>query len=345
MSSDNFAGIAEKDGIIEYINHKLKLVKVKYDDNTSDIFSFNETYPEVAGIHITQRMELAFNEGERFKRGDIITYNKEFFQANPYNKQVDWKHGLFANTVLMEVNSTLQDSCAISKELGEKLEISPTNSRYITLDKDSLIYEMKKVGDIVNNTDTLIVFEENPIEDTTLNKNADTLLLLKKLNRNLPKSKFDGIIVNIDVYYTCPIEEMHPSLGNIIKQIITKKNALYNFVKDTDKVLKFPKSIPLPKDTRFKGIDFTDNTVVIQFYIKSEITADVGDKLVFDNSLKTVIGQVINEPIITSSGVKVDAIFSGQGINNRIINSPLLIGNAQRVIEKIENDILEIWNS
>lgn len=323
------------------------MVRVKYADNSIDTFSYNETYPESSGICITQRMECAFKQGDKINRGDIVVYNKEFFSPNKYNKQVDWKHGVHATCAIMERNNTLQDSSCITRRLGEKLRISPTQIRTIALDKDCVIHDIVNIGKMVYNTDHLIVFEENEIDDygSLNNKNPKTIELLKKLNRSMPKAKYSGHVIKIDAYYGCDIGDMHPSLGNIVKEIVLRKNALHKFTLGTDKSLCFPMSSPLPKNIKFKGIDMTENTVILQIYIKEDILAGVGDKLVFDASLKTVIGEVIFDPILSETGVEIDAVFSGQSINNRIITSPLIVGTSQRVVEKIESDILEIWNS
>jgi hypothetical protein len=82
----------------------------------------------------------------------------------------------------------------------------------------------------------------------------------------------------------------------------------------------------------------------LQFYIKEEIDAGIGDKIVYDSSLKSVISDVMDEPMVTQSGIEVDAVFSGTGINRRTITSPLTVGTVQRTLEKLEFNIIDMWD-
>jgi hypothetical protein len=68
----------------------------------------------------------------------------------------------------------------------------------------------------------------------------------------------------------------------------------------------------------------------------------VGDKIVFDSSLKSVTGK-IHEDINTESDLKIDAVFSGSSISNRIVNSPIIMGMAERILETLEQQAIDIY--
>ena len=323
------------------------MIKVVYDNGETDVFSYADLYTGSSGLVIEQQIQLAVKEGQKVKRGDILVYNKSFFKADPYSTQVDWKHGVMANVVIAERNTTLEDANGISIRLGEKFGIAPIEVVKVTLDNDSIVHDILPIGKEVIKGDVLITHEAGNLGETlTLQSDdPDTLAMIQQMNRNSVKAPISGTIVKIDAYYGCPIQEMHPTLAKIVRSIANYKNARYNYSAGTDAEYDNPVSSPLPKGETYKGTDFTEHTVVLQFFIRHTVHAGVGDKLVYDSSLKSVISSTFPEPMLTQSGVEVDAVFSGTGIMHRIITSPLIVGSLQRVLEKTEKNMIEWWRT
>lgn len=345
-TSDSFSCAARYDGVVEEVNKKLKMIRVKYGNDEIDVFSYADLYTGSSGLVIEQKIELAVEQGQTVKRGDILVYNKQFFKPDPYSTQVDWKHGVMANVMIAEENATLQDSNCISKRLGEQFKIAPIEVVTVSMTNDTVVHDLLSLGAEVKRDDYLITYEDGELGDV-LNlsiKDETTLSMIQQMNRSMAKSPVTGTIVKIDAYYGCPIAEMHPSLAAVVKGIESLKMAKHRFSKDTDAEYDNPVCGPLPKGEKYKNVDFTDRTVVLQFYIKEELSAGVGDKLVYDSSLKSVISEVIDKPMVTEGGVEVDAVFSGSGINRRTITSPLIVGTVQRVLEKTEQNIIDWWD-
>jgi hypothetical protein len=80
------------------------------------------------------------------------------------------------------------------------------------------------------------------------------------------------------------------------------------------------------EDYRVSGNALISGKAEIKIYITVPAVAGVGDKVVFANQMKSIIGRVIRDPIVTESGVKIDAKFSYLKILGRICQSPLIIG-------------------
>ena len=321
-----------------------KTIRVKYDDGEEDVFIFGEEYTVSSGINITQRIVTHFKLNDRVKKGDVICYNSEFFQKDPYSNQVDWKHGINANVVLIENDDTLEDSNSISKKLSEKLTISPVQMRTINISKDAIIYDIVNIGDVVTNTDNLLVFEESDVAEITQTSSNDAVLdILSKINRRTPKAHYAGKIVKIDVYYSCPVDSCHPSIQKVLKPIIQAKNRKYEYTKNSSLEFLSPPSVMVAPGTKLKKTTIDADQVVLQFYIQEDVGAGVGDKLVYDSSLKSIISNVFDEDIKTESGVEIDATFSMTSISNRIILSPLLVGIGQRILEKMQESVLHMW--
>lgn len=342
--SSDFAGTATKNGVAS-VDEDARIITVNYDDGTKDVFPFGEEYTNVSGLYITQDLVANVTDGQKIKRGDVMTYNKGFFEHDPTTGQVAWKHGVHGNIMIAEFGSTLEDSNVITKELSQKLTMKPVHQRTVTLPVDTVIHRIVGEGDEVLNTDPLLVFEEgDPGELAILNTDDQDLIdTLSEINSRTPKAKHTGKIVKIEVFYNRELSELHPSLAKVVKKSIKLKNKRNKIAKGSDSEFKYPESKPLPKGAKYKGVSFDSDMVVIQFYIQEELASGVGDKLVFDSSLKSVTADVLEHSPETVSGVKIDGIFSGRSINNRIIMSPILNGLSERVMEKLEDAVVDVF--
>lgn len=320
------------------------MCKIKYKDGSIHTFRFGEVFGECADMVTTQKLELTVKVGESFKRGDILCYNPQFFEKDPTSRQVDWKHGTTAMVAIMDCSGTYEDSSVITTEFGKRLEIEPVEIRSINLKANTYLHNIVKLGDHVSVNDYLAVFEDAEMTDmTSVTSDEVALDYLAKLNRITPKAKVAGEIVKIEAFYSSPIADMHPTLAKAVKEIIRLNNAQNKFSQGTSSSSQYPPSQPLPKGTKFKKTEFEEDTVVIRFFIKEKINAGVGDKIVFDSSLKSVIGVTLDDIPTTESGMPIDAIFSGSSISNRIVNSPIIVGVTDRILEKMELDIVDMY--
>lgn len=344
--SEMFAAKARDDGEVIEMNEYAKMVKVKYNNGAIDVYNYGEEQSIINdGICITQKIKCKFKVGDKVKRGDIICFNEEFFQEDPYSEQINWKHGVNATVALMEHATTVEDSNMVTKRLSTALGMSPTEMRAISVNKDVIIHEVVKEGSKVENTDVLMRFEDSEFEGMgTLNIKDDFALdLLSKLNQSAPKAKYSGTVVYIEALYSCSLNDMHPSLAKLVRQCAKFKNERNKFTSGTVKEDKFVQSQPLPANTKFKGVLLDKNTVVFIFYIKQFMPFGAGDKCVFGNQMKSVSCKVTESTLETRSGIKLDAIFSPTSLSKRIVNSPLIVGTGNRILEKVEQDVLSIY--
>lgn len=346
-SSSTYVGIAKDAGLVTKVDRVNNILKVEYKNGEADVFSFGEDYTNISGFYITQHLVCVVEVGDKVKKGDVLCYNDQFFVKDEYSNSLSFKHGVNARIVLMESDSTLEDSNAITTALSNKLAIAPTHTRDIALTKNSVIHQIAQVGDLVKNTDAVIVFEDSEIGDmgSLTNDDITTLEMLRKLNKNMPKAKHSGKIVKIEAYYSCPISEMHPSLAAIVNQCNKSKIAKHKFTQGTNMELKYNPPSVLPEGTKYKGIEFGKDTVVIQIYIQEDILHGVGDKLVVGNQLKSTTNKVIDTPIISESGRPIDMIFGLASVGNRVVLSPFKVGPASRVLAELEDQAINMYFS
>lgn len=341
-----YAVSAKQNGSVIEVNEKAKMCKVQYEDGTIEVFTYGEEYGQCADIITTQKQELTVNVGDSFNKGDILCYNPQFFEKDPYEKQVYWKHGVPATIAWLEIANNYEDSSTITSNFGKKLEIEPVEVRMITIDKNTFVHMYKHIGERVDITDELMIFEDADSANISgYSKDEETLAYLAKLNRSTPKAKVAGTIVGMEMYCGCSYNELHDTLKPVFKEANAKKKARHKFSEDSDQSIYYSDIKPIPKGTKFKGANFEEDTVVIRYLIKEELTAGIGDKIVVDSSLKSVISDVLSEPVKSESGVEIDVLFAISGLSNRIVTSPILVGIGERVLEELEKQVIDIYNS
>lgn len=343
-----FAYTAQQDGVVEAIDDKLKIVRIRYKDDTVTCVKYGETYSNNGGggFYITQQVVINnFNVGDKFKRGDVICYNSNFFAADLYSKQIDFYTGVTANVALIECDGTIEDSDTVCLDLAKKLQFNPVQIKDIALTKDTTIHEYAAVGTKVKSTDVLMTFDQSEIPDTMQEKaDASLIELLNDLNRATPKSKYTGEVVKIEVFYKCKIVDMSASLANLVNKINQPKNERAKFVEGASNAHLFPKAAPITGTDRIANTLLDEDVVIIRFYIKQDTEMNTGDKIVIDSSLKSVCAKVIPDKIQTEDGsIEVELLTSCRGINNRIVFSPLIVGVGSLIMEKHEKNMLDMY--
>jgi hypothetical protein len=344
-ASSQYAYSAKQDGKVLEVDDALGLCKIQYKDGTVHVIKFGETYGECADMVTTLKLNLSVKKGDSFKRGEILSYNPEYFEFDPITKQADWKHGLVATVALIDCSTTFEDSNAISRTFGEKLEIQPIEIRQISIPASTFIHDHKRVGDEVDVNDYLMVFEDAQMQDmSTISEDPTALDYLAKLNRKTPKAQHAGTIVKIETFYSIDITEQHPTVAKFVKEVAKENAQKYKFSQGTSNHMEYPEAKPVPVGTKFKGVTFEKDTVLFRFYIQERLTSGIGDKIVLDSSLKSVTGRVFEDgEISTESNIPVDILFSGSSISNRIVNSPIVTGISERVLEELELQAVDIY--
>lgn len=340
-----FAGVAEQPGEVTNIDKKAQLIEVTYKDGTIDVFNYGEKYSEHEGVNVTSNLECNVTVGQKLKKGDIVMYDRNFFTYDKKSGQVDFAIGVNGTVAMMETDTTLEDATSISSEFAERIGITPTNTRVVSIKRNSLVHYAAKVGDVVKHTSNLLIFEE----DATLTGGAlfkgndETLALLGDLNKRTPTAKFSGKITKIEAYYGGPIEKMHPSVQALVNSALADTIRKNRFAKGTLAQSEFAPPAALPVGSKFKGVPIFEDTVIFVYYIQETQNARVGDKVVFGNQLKCTVADVNEHPQYTESGRKIDALFSPDAAGRRICMSPMLTGISNRIMEQLEQNIVDYY--
>jgi hypothetical protein len=316
----------------------VKLMPASTDSTDDvDIFKFGTKFSSVSGSYLKQTIIANVKEGDKVSRGDVIAYNTGFFEQDQFDpKQVTWKHGVMTRIALMEGNDTIEDSNAITEEYSRRMQMEPAHVRTVEMTSRTILRDLLPLGTEVQTTDLLCTLEDADIGALTDTDDTSMLDLLNELNRKAPRARYHGIVSEFDVLYSCPIEDMHPSVATVVKKIESDKLKLSRMARGTNKSAYYAEPSVIAPGTKFKGIEFGKDTIILLVYISEHIDHGSGDKLVVCNQAKSVTATVIEKPISTVSGYPIDMLFSARGFSNRILNSPIIVGFTNRVLVGLE---------
>ena len=319
---------AEDDGTV--IAVKDKSIKVKYKEKGEIEYKFHDwTTKEESGGCYTHRLKPNFNKGDKFYKDDTLVYNTSFFEPlSFYPNRVVYKQGTMVTVALFENMETHEDSGAISYRIRENMKTTITKVYSNIVNVTDNISGYKKVGDKIKVNETLYTSFDGMIDDDL---DEETLELMMSLNSHTPKSKVDGNITKVEVRYNANLSDM----SNSMKSFVTNINK--------DMVERTGYTGQVDSSYSVRGKKLLPNTIEIKYYIDTEDLMGIGDKAILGNQMKFTVGDVFFNDVKTKDGTDVDMLFSARSIGNRIVCSPFQIGTTSMLLEKITDNIVDIY--
>ena len=299
--SDRFAFKAKEDGTIIEYSENLGYMIVEYKSGKRDVIDLTnkQALNTGSGFYINNKLSPIFTDiGKKFKAGDILAVNKDFFEYDPISGDVVYTSGPLARVAVIHGSCVYEDSTLVTERLAERLSSKITEKKDIRLGKNSNIYSIVKIGDKVNVGDPLMVFDES-YDDEYLNK------ILSKMNetdkhdiinagRTPIKSKVNGTVIDVKIYYTVPKNDLSETLQKVINDYEKSiKTRLKSFntnginIKDLITMNELPEMI-VPVNGKIKGVKMDEFEVLIEFYIQTIDKFSVGDKLTYSTALKGI---------------------------------------------------------
>lgn len=334
-NTDLFCFAARQDGVIVELTDVG--VVVEYKDGTQKGVELGRRYGSSAGLTIPHQVVCDMKLGQKFKAGDIISYNSDFYERDMLNpKSVIWKGGVMVNTAIFECTDTLEDSSVISVGIAAKLTTRMTKIRTIVLNFTQTVNRLVKTGRDVEADDILCVIEDAVTADTGL-FDEESLDTLRVLGSHMPTAKARGVVERIDVFYHGDKEDMSESVRALVN---TSDRQLAQRLKARGRK---PLTGSVDESFRVEGTPLALDTLAIRVYITGDVPMGVGDKGVFGNQLKTVIGRVMDDTTTAEDGTPIEAIFGYKSISDRIVLSPEIIGTTSTLLEVIGKQAFDIY--
>ena len=353
MISNLFAKKADKDGTIVSINEERMLIE--YEDGTRD---YVDLTPHVeknssSGFYITLKLDTDLKEGKKFKKGEILAYDKESFSSDiGATDNIAYNIGTIAKVAVLNTDEGYEDSAIISESLSKEMRsdivlMSPHHP--IVIPKDTNVYNLVKVGQRVEEGDTLLILQRAYDDDDSneLLKNlVDDEDEITDIGRIPIKSKTTGVVEDIVISRTVDTNELSPSLKKIVtayeKKVNAKKKEMKEYgienpniyAKSTDK---------LPATGILKN---ASDCVVIEIYIKYEDQKSVGDKIIYGAAVKGVIKEIFPEGQEPTSEYRpkerVDSLLALGGVNGRMVTSILVSGAIYKYLIELTRQCKDI---
>ncbi len=342
-----FAYAAKEDGEVIDVNEELKTVAIQYKTKGGVVLEYGSSVSKNGGggFHVKQNVvtNTKIKKGHKFKEGEIIVYNSDFFSNDPYNDSVDLITGTYVNIALVQSSGAMEDASIITDSLSKKLGANPVRERTITITKDTDIHKIAMVGTKVKSIEPLMIFDE-----TTMGSDMDmdeaSLSALASLNRATPKAKYTGTVLKMKAFYRCEHKDMSTSVKSLVRAINKEAKAKFNYADSADNNDKFMEPGPMKGD-KLDGKLLSMDDVVLKFYIEQDLGCGTGDKITYLASLKSVLSSVQKEDIVTEDGSidDISAMVECASVQNRIVLGSLQTGVVERIMKGIEDNFLDIY--
>ncbi|MNO14016.1 hypothetical protein D3C76_36560 [compost metagenome] len=332
---DIFAVPASKNGeVVERSNDHLV---IQYEDGTFEHLDLTTQYGISAGAVYPQYQASTFQLGDKVEKGDILKYNSGFFKPSRFHpRQVQWKAGVIARTALMEASYTLEDSSAIDDWLAQQLGSEVTKVKTIVVRFDQTIRNLVKEKDHTDITSILCTIEDAVTADSGLFSDDD-LDILRKMGSATPQAGAVGEVSKIEVFYHGDPDDMSDSLLELVNAHDKTRR------KAAKRLGMQPVTGQVDQSLRIDGNGLELDHVAIKVYITHREGMGVGDKAVFCNQMKTVVGHRLDGVNETADGTKINAIFGAKSVMDRIVSSALLIGMTISTLTAIGEKAADMW--
>ena len=330
-AGDKFCIVAEGDGKV--VENNKNVVVVEYNNGEKKKYIKKQwTSKEEAGSCYLYKMITNLSVGDTVTKDDTILYNNRFFEPDLFNpKRVLYKEGDYVKVAIIETEETYQDSGAISKALSRRIGTTITKVLSIVVHATDDIFNLVDIDSKVEPNDVVFSFMDH---NSNIEGGLDekTIAILKELKSSSPKAKVKGTVKDIVINYNCSLDDMTPTLREAVEK--------------SDKRLEINKGGKGKVNSSYSiaGKPLLEGEVEIKVYIEINESMSIGDKAIFGNQLKFTVGDVYSNKITTDeTGDEIDAKFSFIAIQERIVNSPNLLGTTAMLLEKMEDHIVDLY--
>lgn len=332
-----FARTADEDGRVVSVDHDA--IVIEYKSGKRDYFQVGKVFSKSKNLTIPHYLKGNVRVDDKVKKGDVITYNTNFFEKDSFDpKAVIWKNSVLARVVLMESRQTHEDASSISVNLARKLTTRVTKVKDIVVNFNQEVRDLVKVGSEVD-YDTKLCIIEDAVSASAGLFDKSSLDTLRNLSAQVPVANVEGIVEKIEVFYNGEIEDM----SNTLSEITTASDR--ELKRSMIKRGKKPLTGQVGDAYRINNQPLDMDSLVIRVYITGSVPAGIGDKGVFANQLKTIFSEVMDYEIRSESGLVVDAVFGAQSVFNRIVNSVFVIGTTNTLLGVIGKKAAALYES
>lgn len=333
-TSDMFCYSAKDDGVVKEVNDNG--IVVQYKDGSTRGIPIGRRYGKAEGTVYPHHLVTPFKAGQKFKKGQPLTYNDRFFDIDPLTGGAVMKTSMTMRIALIDGKDSYEDSSAIAAHISSGMATQTTKIRSFTVDFSQSVHEVVRTGSKVSPKDLLMLIQDE-ISSGVGSFGEGSMATLRGLSSQKAKSKYLGVVERIEVYYHGDKADM----SETIRALADRSDRMLSA--ESRALGKQAVNGSVTDDYRVEGTPLGLNKAEIKFFVTVSTGAGVGDKLVFANQMKCTIGRVIETPIHTESGLLIDGIFGFRGFGNRIVTSPVKIGTTITVLNLIADKAVQLY--
>ena len=232
----------------------------------------------------------------------------------------------------------------------------------ITLDKDAFVSKFVKIGDKINAGENIIVYdnyhEDEEVVAMLKDLREDLAEDVMETNYSTEKSHYTGVIADMDIISTVPLDQLSPSLQKIVGSYwnsLKKKDRFLNkykntgdmnFYKSGNIINKTPGPVQPDDQGKVKG-NRVGEGVLITVYIAYKDVMSRGDKLSSEFALKSINSHVIEKGLEPYSEFRpdenIDLITAPLSISARKTPSIFIAMFANKLLIEAKRHLKEYW--
>lgn len=344
--TEDFAFSTIDSGVVTGIDDDF--ISVKYKDGSTEVHKLARLERNAAkSFYTVNRIDIkkGVKVGYKFKKGEILAYNKYFFKD--VNGVPTFSDGPSALVLIHSAPEVFEDSTIISESFAKRIGTFITKRYDIKMGTKNVINSYKKRGAMVKSTEVLMSFNK-VTEDDFLNEFLGESS--SKFNRIDKKNKIAGEIVSIRIYYSCKLEDLHPTILSFVKEVnaelLPKEKLLIESGTRFDKAVDTELPMKVPAGTKKNGTKIEDNEVLIEYYVRSFNIASIGDKVAYMGALKGITAKVLPDdmmPMALTSNRRVDCILRTVSLGARKVYSVPIIGVNSKALSKLGKDLQDLF--
>lgn len=331
-----YAVMASEDGVVKEITKSA--IIVKYAKQGEKRYMLGKRFGKWQGKVVPHDLITELKVGEKFKAQDCLTYNPAFFQYNWIAGTISYKMGVLANIALVENNDTLEDASAMSQLMADKMSTRIVETRDVLVNFDQEVENLIKIGTLVE-YETVLCNLLDTLSTASSEKffTEESRIILADLNTLSKKAETKGTVVAMEAVYCGEPEDMTDSLRTLVEKLDREKSQA---AKDRGKP-RVDGSVNA--GFRIEGNVLALNTCIIRVRIEVLQEMRNGSKAVASHQMKSVTGRVWDKPYETESGQAIDMFFGYQSLQNRIVNSPEIIGSTNNLMIAASRAVIKAY--
>ena len=328
----NFVAYAKEEGKVLKVT--ANTITIDYKKSGKQTIKFHDwTSKEESNTTFYHKLVPNVNINDKVKPGDILYYDQGYFEPDMFDKtKVVYRTGRGVLTAFIEAEETREDSFTISEKLSKESKSSVIKVKDIKLKVTDNITDVIKINDATTVDTPLFTLVTDLAGDEKLDK--ATMELLQGFVKASPKAEYAGKLVKIQVFYNAEITDMTKSLKKLVEM-----SELFMVDKLTNK--KFTGKVNSSYSVR--SVPLMDGELHVKFFIETKDNMGTGDKAIFAHQLKATAANLFEKDYILETGQSLDAVFSYQGVYNRIVPSSDMTSSLATVLYALTNKAVDMY--